>query len=196
MVRGVPGEHAVAGLPTYTGALLEDVEEILDGHKRLRTGKKGRQWGLGALNRAAIVMAVSAWEAYVEDLVEVCILELKPSHQVPFGSWPALKANAGTLVGRFHNPGTAKVRELFRDAIGLPDVMSTWAWRNCSREVAMQRLDAPVAKRHEIAHGASPRPVVHNTYARAVSGFLRRLARRTDVATGAYLPTCGVRVNW
>ncbi len=40
--------------------LLSDAEELTKAHKKLRTGKPGRQWGLGSLNRAVVVSAVSA----------------------------------------------------------------------------------------------------------------------------------------
>ena len=41
---------------------------------------RGRQWKLGALNRAAVVLCLSAWEAYVESLaLEVVDLMLPPA---------------------------------------------------------------------------------------------------------------------
>jgi hypothetical protein len=36
--------------------------------------------------------------------------------------------------------------------------------------------------RHRIAHGAHPRPVVHNHYTSQLPDFFRRLGRRTDAA--------------
>ena len=49
--------------------LLADATELSDAHTRLRTGAAGRQRGLGAINRAAIVLCVSAWESYVEEII-------------------------------------------------------------------------------------------------------------------------------
>ena len=42
--------------------LLADAEELDSAHTRLRTGQRGRQWGLGAINRAVVVLCVSSWE--------------------------------------------------------------------------------------------------------------------------------------
>jgi hypothetical protein len=70
--------------------LLEDAEELDAAHRRLRTGRVGRQWRLGALNRGVVVLSVSAWEAYIEELVREAIRAIKPA-AAPIGVWPALK---------------------------------------------------------------------------------------------------------
>jgi hypothetical protein len=38
--------------------LLEDADELNDAHVQQRTGRPGRQWGLGAINRAVVVLCV------------------------------------------------------------------------------------------------------------------------------------------
>jgi hypothetical protein len=43
--------------------LLRDAEELDDAHTELKTGSPGRQYGLASLNRAVVVMSVSAWES-------------------------------------------------------------------------------------------------------------------------------------
>lgn len=62
----------------YLAELLADAQEINDAHKKLRTGKKGRQWGLGGLNRAVVVMSVSAWEAHVQTQLRVYATRYEP----------------------------------------------------------------------------------------------------------------------
>ena len=49
--------------------LLRDADDLDNAHFRLRTGSPGRQYRLAALNRAAVVVCVSAWESYIEELV-------------------------------------------------------------------------------------------------------------------------------
>src|SRR5262245_28615509 len=73
------------GLPmpsnAYTGhllPLLRDAEELDEAHEELRTGAPGRQYGLASLNRATVVMCVSAWEAYIEELVRESLTALRP----------------------------------------------------------------------------------------------------------------------
>jgi hypothetical protein len=56
----------------YTGQLdqlLTDATELDAIPTQLRTGNPGRQYGLASLNRAAVVISVSAWESYVEELM-------------------------------------------------------------------------------------------------------------------------------
>ena len=72
--------------------LLEDARELQSAHNQLRTGLAGRQWGLGSLNRAAVVLTVSAWEAYLEEVVREGIAALQPVAP-PLGVWPALNAS-------------------------------------------------------------------------------------------------------
>ena len=56
--------------------LLGDADQLDKAHERLRTGRPGRQYGVAALNRAAVVMCVSAWEAYIEELVRESVLAM------------------------------------------------------------------------------------------------------------------------
>ena len=57
-------------------ALLLDADELNGIHRQLRTGGPGRQYGLASLNRAAVVMSVSAWESYVEELMRESVQAL------------------------------------------------------------------------------------------------------------------------
>lgn len=66
-------------LTAHLEPLLADAEELVEAHSRLKTGARGRQWGLGALNRAVVVTCASAWEAYVEDVVIEAVTAIKPS---------------------------------------------------------------------------------------------------------------------
>jgi hypothetical protein len=70
--------------------LLADATELDAAHTRLRTGHPGRQWGLGAINRAVVVLCVSAWEAYLEELVKEAIEAIRPLGP-DMGTWPPPK---------------------------------------------------------------------------------------------------------
>jgi hypothetical protein len=161
--------------------LLQDAEELDAAHRRLRTGHVGRQWRLGALNRAVVVLSVSAWEAYVEELLKEAVDTLRPGAP-PMGAWPALNATVRSQVGRFNNPNTENVRTLLADGLGLQDVTQSWAWQGVDPGRARERLAEALRNRHQIAHGVNPRPTVQNHYARRLPGFFRRLARCTDRA--------------
>ena len=53
----------------HLNQLLSDTTELDAIHTQLRTGLPGRQFRLASLYRAAVVISVSAWESYVEELM-------------------------------------------------------------------------------------------------------------------------------
>ena len=166
--------------------LLTDARELEKAHGRLRTGRPGRQFGLAALNRAAVVMCLSAWEAYIEELVREALEVLRPPGPA-LGTWPAHNAAIRGQLGRFNTPSAEGVRQLLSDAIGLPDVRPSWTWQNCTAAQAANRLAEALRFRHEIAHGVNPRPVVHNYYSSQLPDFFLRLGDCTDAAVRNHL---------
>jgi hypothetical protein len=150
--------------------LLTDAADLELAHGQLRTGRPGRQYGLAALNRAVVVVCISAWEAYIEELVRESLAALRPPTP-PLGSWPALNASVRGLLGRFNTPNADQVRQLFSDALGLPDIHLSWAWQNSTSTQAVQRLAFAMDLRHQIAHGVNPRPLVNNPYSSELPDF-------------------------
>ena len=182
---------------TRLTTVIADAEEIDSGHGTLRTGAPGRQYGLGALNRAVVVMCVAAWEAYIEEVVKECLVLLKPAAG-PLGVWPALNATVRSQVGRFNNPNVQNTRGLIRDCIGFDDITIYWVWQGTTPQRARERLDGAIRFRHEIAHGVTPRPIIHNQqYASRLPAFFRRLGTRTDLGITTYLDTeFGIHTAW
>ncbi len=169
--------------------LMDDVEELLKAHHDLKSGKPGRQWGIGALNRSAVVMALSCWEQYVESLA-IEVVDLQQPAVTSGTGWPALKTTVTSAAKRMNTPNPYNVRTLLCDACGIPDVTAAWGWRYC-RNVADNRraLEDLVGLRGQIAHGVNPRPIVHNGQARDVVTLLRHLAAATDAAISLHLTT-------
>lgn len=175
--------------------MLQDAEELDRAHRRLRTGNVGRQWGLGALNRAVIVASVSAWEAYIEAVI-LEILEHARPPGAP-GMWPSWSATVRGAIGRFNNPSPDNVVNLLRDCLGLQDIRPAWTWRNCTSAQAVARLQEAMRLRHEVAHGVNPRPTAHNSYVRRLPGFIRRLGACTDARIQQHATAeLGVVLNW
>lgn len=160
--------------------VLTDATELLAAHARLRTGKRGRPWGLGALNRAVVVMCVAAWESYVEEVVKEYVEALRPTG-LDVGPWPSLKASVDANVKRFNTPNAGNVRNLIASA-GVSDITVSWRWQNFTKARAIQSLDDLLKTRHETAHGQSPRPAVDLRYASWIPVFITRLAEKTDEA--------------
>lgn len=176
--------------------LLQDAIDLDDAHSRLRTGAPGRQYRLAALNRAAVVISVSAWESYVEELMRECLQVLRPPAP-PLDPWPAVNAYVLGLLGRFNTPNAANVATLVNNCIGLADVHLAWGWRGCDSAQAVGRLNDALTHRHEIAHGVNPRPTIHNAYSSSLPMFFRRLAACTDTAVRNHLvTTLGIANPW
>src|SRR5215213_5121604 len=109
-------------------------------------------------------MCVSAWEAYIEELVRESLTAVRPPG-VPDPIWTVLQAPTLRALQRFNTPNTDQVRQLLSEATGLADVTATWSWRNCTAARARERLREAMDYRHQVAHGVNPRPVVINRYA-------------------------------
>jgi hypothetical protein len=177
---------ASTAFTTFLRPLLDDALEIDRAHQSLRTGNAGRQWGLGSLNRAAIVMTLSAWEAYVEELAVEAVdsfMPTAPSQTI----WQSIKADTLSRTKRFNTPNAQNVRELFRTCIGLGDVTAGWGWQNTPSTKAVNRLTTAITLRHQIAHGVNPRPTVHNQYAARLPRFFQLLGVATDNTVRAHL---------
>ena len=98
-------------LSVHLDQLLRDATELDTIHTQLRTGLPGRQFGLASLNRAAVVIGVSAWESYVEELMRESLQALRPAAP-PLGNWPALSAFILGELGRFNTPNAQNVANL------------------------------------------------------------------------------------
>jgi hypothetical protein len=180
--RGMPS-HAYSD---YLIPLLDDAGELDRAHRRLRSGQRGRQWGLGSLNRAVVVMSVSAWEAYVEEVLREAVNVIHPPGTA-ITIWQSLNANAQTQIGRFNNPNLENTRRLLADCIGLQDVTACWSWQNNDPQRARSRLTEAIDFRHKVAHGVHPRPTIHNNYSKRLPGFFRQLGLCTDRGIRQYL---------
>jgi hypothetical protein len=143
-----------------------------------------------------VIIAVSAWEAYIEELVKESVEVIRPAAP-PMGSWSSLNAAARSQVGRFNNPTPDNVRSLLADTIGLADITDSWFWPGVNAQRARERLGEALRHRHQIAHGVNPRPTIRNQYASGLPAFFRRVGRCTDRSVRGYLiNTLGVANPW
>jgi hypothetical protein len=166
--------------------LLEDAQHLDDAHQQLPVEVEGRLLRQAALNRAVVVTCVSAWEAFIEELVRESLEALRPLAP-PLGLWPALNATVRGQLGRFNNPNMENVRLLISDAIGLPNVHHHWGWQGSTSLQAVSRLAVAMDLRHQIAHGVNPRPQIDRSYSTRLPGFFSRLALCTDRAVRSHL---------
>lgn len=106
------------------------------------------------LKRAGLVMALTAWETYVEDRVRE---EVASRLRVVTGSYVGkfVAARLEDELTRFHNPTSDKTKKLFHDFLEV-DVVSGWEWANFDSAKAKKTLDELIAKRGDAVHRSKP----------------------------------------
>jgi hypothetical protein len=139
------------------------------------------------LKRAGLVMALTAWETYVEDRVREAVQgRLKAVNGSPIGKF--VSSRLEEELKRFHNPSSEKTRKLFLDYLEV-DVCAGWKWLNYDPASAKKTLDDLISKRGDAVHrskptiaGApSPHLVKRDDLEKAIR-FLKGLVESTDKA--------------
>ena len=187
---------------THLLPVLKDADEVLDAQVQLNATMvpppaPGALWGVGALNRAAVVMLVSAWEAYIEQVAIEAVEALRPAGPVPLGCWPALYASVKASVGQLHQPNVQHVKMLISGSIGLADITASWTWAGVTVGDACQRLENAVGMRNRVAHGVNPRPLIQTAYAAGLQVFFQQLASHTDAGIRDFLMNIlGIASPW
>jgi len=106
------------------------------------------------LKRAGLVMALTAWETYVEDRVmEAVSARLKAVNGSPIGTFVSTKL--AEELKRFHNPTSEKTRKLFLDYLQV-DVCEGWRWLHYEPALARRTLDDLIARRGDAVHRSKP----------------------------------------
>jgi hypothetical protein len=168
---------------TFAEAIL-DAENLLQHFNDLNTQPPPPQ--IEVLKRAGLVMAMTAWETYVEDRVaEACEERLKNLPDSEIASF--VSARLGEEIKRLNNPDYAKTLRLFQDFAGI-DLHDAWRWNNCDHTAVRERLDHYIKKRGEVVHRSRPLAQLSNGHAvkkgeleRAIS-FLKNLVDATERA--------------
>lgn len=139
------------------------------------------------LKRAGLVMALTAWETYVEDRAREAVeARLRILNGSPVAKFVLTKLEEE--IKRFHNPGAEKTRRLFLQYLEF-DVTDAWSWQNIDPAVARKTLDDLISKRGDAVHRAKPAnggpPAPHlvkrDDLERAIR-FIRNLVQATDQA--------------
>lgn len=137
---------------------IADAQELLDCYDQLNKSKeknKDNPMPPEALKRASLILVLTAWETYVED-VATELFEQK------FG---ALK---GCLIGdfmwkqfltklkTFNNPDSLKTKQIFEEFFGV-DITLEWKWNNYNTPKDVKTaLNKWISKRGEAVHRAQP----------------------------------------
>jgi hypothetical protein len=131
---------------------IQDAEVLLGHFDSLNT--KPPPDNLEVLKRAGLIMALTAWETYVEDRAREEVNARLSSD----GGNHLAKLVVGRLeaeLKRFHNPNSDKTRQLFVDYLEI-DVTKYWEWTNVDTNKAKKTLDDLIAKRGDAVHRSKP----------------------------------------
>jgi hypothetical protein len=142
---------------------------------------------LEVLKRAGLIMAMTAWETYVEDRVaEACTQRLSGLADRSIAAF--VQDKLSVEISRLNNPASARTIQLFRDYAGV-DLEQSWNWNNVEAKVARSQLDIYMKLRGDIVHrsrllvpGAPAAHPVKKDDLRKVIGFLKKLVDLTEQA--------------
>lgn len=142
------------------------------------------------LKRAGLVMALTAWETYVEDRASEAVgNRLKALCGSPIGAF--VNAKLAEDLKRFHNPNSEKTRKLFLDYLQV-DVYASWKWLNYDIARVKKTLDDLISRRGDAVHrskpvtaGASPAHLVKREDLDKAIRFLISLVDATEIALGS-----------
>jgi RiboL-PSP-HEPN len=161
-----PGDSMSRSSITFDSS-IEDASTLLTHFDALHKQQPEKS---EVLKRAGLVMALTAWETYVEDRVQEAVqLRLKAVNGSPIGDF--VSAKLADELKRFHNPTAVKTRRLFLDYLQI-DVCASWKWLNFDPSAAKKTLDELIAKRGD---------AVHRSKAVGASGPSAHLVKRDDL---------------
>lgn len=195
-------------------SLLGHVDQLEVIHGSLGAGR-GRRHKQDALHRAGVVLAVAAWESYVENVTKEALQAISGAAvgNPTAASLAALEIqHCDRSVGRFNTPNAENVRDLFQKHL-LFDPWPHWVWKASGRRqwnaiFMRERLNHWLQVRHSIAHGFKlPQyPFLLNQHGKYTvrkchlmhcRDFVRHLASETDVALAHHLATkFGIAAPW
>lgn len=103
------------------------------------------------LKRAGLIMAMTAWETYVEDRVTEAATErlrgLRDSSIATF-----MQSKLADEIKRLHNPTSEKTIQLFRDYANV-DLTNKWIWNNYDdAKIVRERLNQYMKLRGDVVH--------------------------------------------
>jgi hypothetical protein len=146
--------------------LIENAVDLIEISAERRSGR-GRRREEMSLNRGAVILAVAAWQTFVEETTRGIVDTLAVGATSPLHK--LIKADAFSAIGRFNTPNSVNSLDLFArvgfDPAPTWGVTFRWVWarlgsggpitKSLSPTPAQARfeLDAWLQVRHRIAHG-------------------------------------------
>lgn len=164
---------------------IQDAENLLRHFNALNIKPPPPQ--IEVLKRAGLIMAMTAWETYVEDRVQEAA-EQRLSGLLDSSIATFIKSRLDEEIRRLHNPTSDKTIQLFRDYAGV-DLTERWMWNHFEPKLVRERLNHYMKLRGDVVHRSRPvgndtsiaHPVKKEDLERVIS-FLKELVRVTEGA--------------
>jgi hypothetical protein len=166
---------------------IKDAEELLAHFDAAKPASGGQPPSTAeVLKRAGLILAITAWETYVEDraleALEANLGGLKGSPVAKF-----MEARFAEEMKRFHSPTSERTAKLFTDYIGK-DVTQAWDRNPVGNSKTKKMLDDWVKRRGDAAHrsptntpGLPPAPhLLSREDLEKLISFLKTLVSQTD----------------
>ncbi len=169
---------------TFVQSIL-DAEHLLKHFNQLNT--KPPPPDIEVLKRAGLVMAMTAWETYVEDRVEEATEErLRAVEDQSIKK--LVRSKLKEEISRLHNPTSEKTEELFRQYADV-ELRGKWCWNGSDDETTRKRLNDYIRLRGDVVHRSrrvqpgppEPHPVKKDELEKAIR-FLKSLVEATEIA--------------
>ena len=169
---------------TFVQSIL-DAENLLKHFNTLNTKPPPPE--LEVLKRAGLIMAMTAWETYVEDRVlEATTERLRGLADSSIAAF--VNSKLDDEIKRLHNPTSDKAIQLFRDYAGV-DLTEKWSWNNNDQETVRDRLNQYLKLRGDVVHRSrtiapgppKAHPVTKEDLEKAIR-FLKNLVQATESA--------------
>lgn len=169
---------------------IKDAEDLLAHFDSINTNPPPDN--AEVLKRASLVMALTAWETYVEDRVTEA---LNKKISIVAGSYAGnfIQKRLQLDLKQFHNPTAEKTKHLFSEYLEI-DVTLGWKWANTEPAKAKKLLNQWISKRGDAVHRSRPvnngAPTPHlikrDELAKAIR-FIKHLVSATDAYLEANL---------
>lgn len=166
---------------------IKDAENLLTHFNTLNSQPPPPE--IEVLKRAGLVMAMTAWETYVEDRVqEAASIRLNGLADSSLGQF--VKSRLDEEIKRLHNPTAEKTLQLFQDYAGI-ELHPHWKWNNVDATTVKQKLNGYLKLRGDVVHRSrvsvkgptQPHPVTKEDLQKAIH-FLKELVKATERAFG------------
>jgi hypothetical protein len=199
-----------------------DIERLLQIHHDITGDAAGRRFGVDVLSKSAMVYICNCWAAYLESLVEEALdaiagkaadfnrlpgdlrqqvarsIKANPNQLAPWDlagdGWKSYVKNLlkQKQSGTGHAPKSRTIRDLFDQALGIPDITASWQWAWLSAPKAAKKLDDYVSLTSAIPHRTSGLEAMEKWDAKGFLDHVRELVRLTDDAVNNHVfSICG-----